>query len=293
MKRDLSGVFTALVTPFKNGEVDFASLKKLVRFQLDGGVNGFVVNGTTAESPTLTPLEVEQIFAFVKAETSGQIPLVMGTGSNSTAATVLATQKAAALGADAALVVVPYYNKPSQRGLFQHFQKVAECSELPVLLYNVPGRTITKLELDTVIELSHLPNIIGIKEATGDVEFAHQLVTKCAPDFLITGGDDGAFLEVMKVGGSGVISVASHILPREFRAWCDRAKKGDWSGREEFQKYIELNAYLYIEANPIPIKSALKMMGVIESAEMRLPLTPLAEPFAAELRQKMLAVGLL
>lgn len=291
--KDFSGVFTALVTPFKKGEIDWPSLKKLLRFQMDGGVQGFVISGTTGESPTLTNDEKRQIFEFVRSETGGKVPLVVGTGTNSTADTVAATQAAAQWGADAALVVVPYYNKPPQRGLFQHYQKIAECSRLPVILYNVPGRTITRLELDTIGELSRLPNVIGIKEATGDIEFGQSVVEACGSKFLVTSGDDGTFLSLVGVGAKGVISVASHILPKEFSTWCQRARGGDMSTVEEFARYNDLNSYLYVEANPIPIKMALHLMGVIDSPELRLPLVQLSEPFTVELKKKMKAVGLL
>lgn len=291
--KDLSGIFTALVTPFKNGDVDYGSLKKLVRFQMDGKINGFVISGTTAESPTLTDREKREIFQFVKSETGGQVPLVMGTGTNSTADTIAATKEAAELGADAALVVVPYYNKPPQRGLFQHYQKVAECSELPVILYNVPSRTITKLELDTIVELSKLPNVIGIKEATGDIEFGRQIAQECGNDFLLTSGDDGTYLDLVKVGGKGAISVASHLMPKEFATWCERARAGETTPREEFMRISDLNNYLYVEANPIPIKAALYLMGLIESPELRLPLVRLSEPYMGELKNKMKAAGLL
>ena len=217
----------------------------------------------------------------------------MGTGSNNTADTVAATRAAASWGADAALVVVPYYNKPPQRGLFQHFQKVAECSELPIILYNVPGRTITRLELDTIVELSRVKNIVGVKEATGDIEFGRELVRECGGDFMVASGDDGTFLNLISVGAQGVTSVASHILPREFSDWCARARKGDSGPLDEFEKYRELNDYLYVEANPIPVKMALHLMGIIESPELRLPMVTLAEPFKAELKNKMTAVGLL
>ena len=289
--KNLTGVFPALITPFKNGEIDWASFKKLIKFQLDGGVSGFVVSGTTAESPTLSPTEKKKLFDYVRAESGGSVPIVMGTGSNSTSETVEATKAAASWGADAALVVVPYYNKPPQRGLFAHFQKVAECSSLPILLYNVPGRTITKLELSTIVELSQLPNIAGIKEATGDLDFGQSIVQECGPDFMVTSGDDGTFIDLIGRGSQGVISVAAHILPKEFSDWCARARKGE-PVREEFQKYKELNDYLYVEANPIPIKMALHLMGVIESPELRLPLVQLSEPFKAELKNKMKAVGL-
>ena len=291
--KDLTGVFTALITPFKNGDIDWASLKKLLRFQLDGGVNGFVVNGTTGESPTLTTKEKQELFNFVRSESGGQVSIIMGTGSNSTADSIVATQAAASWGADAALVVVPYYNKPPQRGLFQHFQKIAECSALPVILYNVPGRTITRLELETITELSHVGNIIGIKDATGDMALGANVAKQAKKGFLLLSGDDGTFINLIGVGGCGVISVASHILPKEFSQWCSRSRMGESSPVAEFARFNDLNNYLYVEANPIPIKMALYLMGVIASPELRLPLTKLSEPFTAELKNKMHEVSLL
>ena len=209
-----SGVFTALITPFKGGAVDWNSLKRLVHAQLDGGIKGFVINGTTAESPVLEESERDEIFRFIRKEVGTEFPLVMGTGSNSTAKTIRDTKRAQELGAAGVLVVVPYYNKPPQRGLFQHFQKVAECTSLPVMLYNVPSRTITRLELDTVVELSRISNIVGIKEASGDIGLAKNLVEQCEPGFLVTSGDDGSFIDLVGAGGRGIISVASHIMPR-------------------------------------------------------------------------------
>lgn len=291
--KDFSGVLTALLTPFKSGAIDWPSLKRLVRFQMDGGVSGFVISGTTGESPTLSEDEKAEIFKFVRTETGGQVPLVMGTGTNSTSDSIEATKAAAKLGADAALVVVPYYNKPPQRGLFQHFQKIAECSDLPVILYNVPGRTITKLELETIKELSRIPKIIGIKEATGDVAFGALVVKSCGANFLVTSGDDGTFIDLIGVGAKGVISVGSHIWPKEFSDWCRRARAGDATPVAEFARIAELNSYLYVEANPIPVKMAVHLMGLIDSPELRLPLARMSEPFAAELKNKMQKVGLL
>ena len=290
--KDFSGVFTALITPFKSGQIDWISVRRLVRAQLDGGIQGLVVCGTTAESPTLSDSEKAELFKFVKAEVAGAVPLVMGTGSNCTASTIEATRAAEGLGADAALVVVPYYNKPPQRGLFQHYQRVAECSSLPVILYNVPSRTITKLEFETIEELSRLPKVIGIKEATGDLEFGRRIVEQCR-GFLLTSGDDGTFLDLIGVGAKGVISVASNILPRQFSSWCERAQRGDSAVLEEFQGFSDLNSYLYVEANPIPVKMAAYLMGLIDSPELRLPLVTLSEPHKAELRSKLQKVGLL
>jgi 4-hydroxy-tetrahydrodipicolinate synthase len=291
--KDLSGVLTALVTPFQKGEVDFASLKKIVRYQLDRGVNGFIISGTTGESPTLTKKEKRDIFECVRAESGGQVPLVVGTGTNSTADSIEATKEAESWGADAALVVVPYYNKPPQRGLFQHFQAIAECSGLPILLYNVPGRTITALEEQTIVELSRLPNIVGVKEATGNIEFDRNLIKQCSPEFVVTSGDDGTFLDLTLVGGKGVISVASHIFPKEFSTWFKRASQGDATTRDEFAELVDLNNYLYVEANPIPIKMALHLMGLIASPELRLPLVELSPSYVGPLKEKMRKAGLL
>lgn len=291
--KDFSGVFTALLTPFKNGAIDWPSLRRLLRAQLDGGINGIVVCGTTGESSTLSEDEKSELFQYIRSEVTGQVPLMMGTGTNCTKKTIEATQKAEKLGADAALVVVPYYNKPPQRGLFQHYQKIAECSSLPIVLYNVPSRTITKLELDTITELSQLPNVIGIKEATGDLEFGRQIVKNSRSGFLLTSGDDGSFLQLIGVGAKGVISVASNFVPKQFSDWCARARKGDATVLDEFAKFTELNNYLYIEANPIPVKMAAHLLGFIDSPELRLPLVTLSEPYKMELKKKIEQAGLL
>ncbi len=294
--KKLEGVFTALVTPFKNGEVDEKSLKKLVRHQLDNGVHGFVVSGTTGESPTLTKEEKKRCFDIVKTESGGKTPIVVGTGTNSTRETVAATQDAEKWGADAVLIVVPYYNKPPQRGLVAHFTEAANATTLPVLLYNVPSRTITALSAESIQTLSKLKNVVGIKEATGDISLGKQIVEACGREFLLTSGDDGTFLKLMEEAGSrGVISVAAHILPKQFSQSCELALKGDHSAANDILgKYSALiSKQLYTEANPIPIKAALAMMGIIESSEMRLPLVAHAEPHLSDLKKMMKDVGIL
>ncbi len=288
------GVFTALVTPFVSGEVDFTSLKSLIKWQLENGVQGFVVNGTTAESPTLTNDEAQQIFNFVKSEVANQVPLIMGTGTNSTRVTIDRTKEASQLGADAALVVVPYYNKPTQRGLFEHFRTVSEFTELPIILYNVPGRTITQLDVDTIKSLSTKPNIMGIKDATGDIEFGKQTLDVCGPGFIVTSGDDGTCMELAGVGGHGVISVCSHVIPQQTREAMDLARSGEMDkSREIFGKFDNLLKHLYIEANPIPVKAALKMMGIIRSDELRLPMTTMSEDLKPGLEQALRDSGVL
>lgn len=269
--KKLKGLVTALITPFDNSKVDFASLERLVEHQLRGGVEGFVINGTTAESPTLTPQERDEIFKKVKSLVPSNFPLWMGTGSNSTEKTVEDSRAAEKLGADALLVVVPYYNKPPQRGLFEHFMKVASATQLPTFLYNVPGRTITSLEVDTIKKLAEHPQIIGIKEATGNIDLAKQIRAACGKEFIMLSGDDGTYDEFMMAGGDGVISVASHVMPQAMKAQKARA-------------HLDLINALFSEANPIPVKMAMHLMGVIKSPECRLPLVTLSESATEKLK---------
>lgn len=288
-----SGVFTALVTPFKNGEVDWTSLKSLVRMQIEGGVQGLVISGTTGESPTISMDETKKIFEFIRGESAGSLHLVVGTGSNCTADTIDATKMAKSWGAEGALVVVPYYNKPSQRGLFEHYSAVAREGGLPVILYNVPGRTITKLELSTIQKLAEVSGIVAIKEATGDLEFGKAISQ--STDLLLSSGDDGTCFGLAGVGGRGVISVISHLIPKEFSQWMKRASAGESEkvSKEFLGKYGALNNALYIEANPIPLKYALWKMGVIASPELRLPLTALDEVHRSNLDALLKQGGLI
>ncbi len=290
--KKFDGIFTALVTPFLKGEVDYNSLKKLVRFQLDQKINGLVISGTTGESPTLSSPEKEKIFSFIKSEVAGQVPLVVGTGSNSTSSSVEASRAAEKWGADAVLVVTPYYNKPPQRGLVEHFKKVAESVALPVILYNVPTRTITAISLETIQTLSRVKNIIGIKEASGDIELGRQIHKSCGPEFLLTSGDDGTWLELCQNGARGTISVLSNIAPRQMVSQLDRLHKKDSAVLSEAKKFNELIRLLFVEANPIPVKAALQMMGVIQSDELRLPLVRLAEEHRKPLQQELEKMGM-
>lgn len=278
--KNFKGVITALITPFQNGEVDYKSLERLVDFQIKEGVQGFVINGTTAESPTLTASERAGIFRFIKERVSSDFPLIMGTGSNSTAKTIEESKDAEKLGADAILVVVPYYNKPPQRGLLEHFKAIADATQIPNILYNVPSRTITFLELETIKKLSEHPNVLGIKEASGNIELDQQIRKACGESFLMLSGDDGTYDEFMAAGGDGVISVASHIMPQVMR---------DQKAREN-RELIDL---LFVEANPIPVKKALHLMGIIQSPECRLPLVTLADVHAEKLKKMMKQKGLI
>lgn len=262
--KKIGGVITALVTPFQNDHVDMISLEKLVQAQVKAGVDGFVINGTTGESPTLTGNERREIFLAIKRMVPNDFLLIMGTGSNSTMKSIEDTKHAEKLGADAVLVVVPYYNKPPQKGLIEHFTAIANATKLPNILYNVPGRTITALELNTIKQLSKHPQIIGIKEASGNVAFAKQIREACGKDFVLLSGDDGTYDEFMKVGGDGVISVASHIFPEAFK-------------QRNVSKYQTLVDYLFKEANPIPVKMALHLMGILQTPDCRLPLVTMSE----------------
>jgi 4-hydroxy-tetrahydrodipicolinate synthase len=286
--KNLKTTFTALVTPFRDGKVDFESLSKLIEQQLAAGVGGFVVNGTTAESPTLEWSEVVEIFNFTKARVGKSIPLIVGTGSNSTKKTIEISQKAEALGADALLVVVPYYNKPPQRGLVAHFEAVASSVGVPVLLYNVPSRTISSLSIESIQKLSQHKNIIGIKEASGNIEFAKEIIKSCGKEFIMLSGDDGTYAEFLQAGGHGVISVASHIIPKAFVSLIE-SQGLDVS----YKSYLPLINLLFCEANPIPVKKALQLMNIIGSAELRLPLCELEELNALKLRGELEKVGLL
>lgn len=292
--KNFRGTFTALVTPFKNDRVDFSSLDRLLKQQLDGGVNGFVVNGTTAESPTLSSNEVVEIFKHVKSFCGDKVPLIMGTGSNNTAKTIEDSKKAEDLGADAILVVVPYYNKPPQRGLYEHFKTVASAVNIPTILYNVPGRTITSLATETIRDLANLPGVIGIKEASGKIDFAQEIIKACGKDFVMLSGDDGTYVEFLGVGGHGVISVASHVIPAQMVQWKKWVEDNQIEkARADINKYINLINLLFVEANPIPVKKALQLMGVIDTATLRLPLVELSPEYAEKLKMEMKRVGIL
>jgi 4-hydroxy-tetrahydrodipicolinate synthase len=294
MSLKLKGVFSALVTPFENGEVDYSSLEKLVDYQVNQGINGLVINGTTAESPTLSAIEVKKIFSIVRAIVGLQFPLILGTGSNSTSKSVEDTRKASELGADAALVVVPYYNKPPQRGIVQHYKAIAKNSDIPVIMYNVPGRTITSMTAETIWELSEVKNILGIKEASGDINFDQKLKSKLQNDFLFLSGDDGTYIDFLKLGGHGIISVMSNIIPKLSVEWTNAVMNGSVSETENtFKKFKNLIDGMYVEANPIPVKWMLYRKGLIKSPEMRLPLIELDSKFHLATEELMIEVGIL
>jgi 4-hydroxy-tetrahydrodipicolinate synthase len=286
------GVFTALITPFKNGAIDYQSLEKLVQFQIQNGVDGFVINGTTAESPNLSHQEIAELFKKVKSWAPKSV-LIMGTGSNSTAKTIEDTKKASELGADAVLVVVPYYNKPSQEGMYQHFKAVAESVDLPIVLYNIKGRTGVNMETDTLLRLAEIKNIVGMKEASGDLKQIKEVIDRTPKEFLVYSGDDGLTLEVMKLGGDGVISVASHIVGPQIKKVLELSlqKKFDEAAKLDLPLQ-DLYKVLFITSNPVPLKAAMQMMG-FNAGGVRLPLVSANENERKQIEAVLAKLGIL
>jgi len=268
------GVITAMVTPFRNGEVDFAAFERLIEYQIAGGVHGVVPVGTTGETSTLTVEEHKEVVRFCVEKVAGRVKVIAGAGSNNTAEAVELAAHAKAVGADAVLVVAPYYNKPSQEGLYQHFKAINDSVEIPVMLYNVPGRTVVDLSNDTIVRLSKLPNIVGIKDATGDLERMSQLRITVEKPFAFISGDDPTFLGYMAHGGHGVISVSSNIAPAACVALYNAAAQGAFDTALNWQdKLITLDKVLFADSSPSPTKYGLSRLGLC-SEEVRLPITP-------------------
>ena len=281
------GVLTALVTPFLDGKVDFPSLEKLVDQQIQAGINGLLVCGTTGESCTLDENEKLQVLDFVCEKAKGRVPILFGSGSNNTKKTMDLNDKACKLAIDALLVVVPYYNKPPQEGLRTHFKTIADEAKKPILLYNVPGRTVTNLNPETIVELSKHPNIVGIKEAFSDINNFSKYKSLVPKDFSLLSGDDESCVSFCLFGGHGVISVCSHLAPIQMMDWMKRARNKDESVRNEFKQQHVWIKKLYTTSNPIPIKAALKARGVITSKEVRLPLVPLDDALEKDLLETL------
>ena len=279
----LQGTYTALVTPFNQGEVDFDRLTKNVEFQIEHGVNGVVPVGTTGESPTLSHAEHQAVIAKTIEVVAGRCQVIAGTGSNSTTEALSLTQHAAGQGADMALMVNPYYNKPRQEGLYRHFMTVADAVDIPICLYNIPGRTNVTMSADTVVRLYEHPNIVAIKEATGSLDLTSEIAHAC--DIAIISGDDSMTLPLMSVGGVGVISVLSNLLPEKVKAVVDAAAAGDFATAK--QRHLELfglcKGCLTLATNPIPIKAAMQIAGT-DTGEVRLPLTELEDEGRVKLK---------
>ncbi|HUW23034.1 MAG TPA: 4-hydroxy-tetrahydrodipicolinate synthase [bacterium] len=272
-----SGSFVALVTPFKNNRVDVEKLKELVEFHIKKGTSGIVPCGTTGESPTLSHEEHRLVIETVVKAVNGRIKVIAGTGSNNTNEAIELTRFAKEVGADGCLVITPYYNKPTQNGLYLHFKKIAETVDIPIIMYNVPGRTGTNMISSTAAKLSKIKNIIGLKEASGNITQVSQIVRECGEEFDVLSGDDTMTFPILAVGGKGVISVAANIAPAAVVGLVEAFNKGDINkSRKMHLKMLPLFEAMFYETNPIPVKTSMNLMGMI-SEEIRLPLCKMSE----------------
>jgi 4-hydroxy-tetrahydrodipicolinate synthase len=284
----LKGSLVAIVTPMHaDGSLDIDSLRKLIDFHIQQGTDGIVIVGTTGESPTVDFDEHCQLIRTTVEQVDGRIPVIAGTGANCTREAIELTQQAKDAGADACLLVAPYYNRPTQEGLYQHFRAVAEAVDIPQLLYNVPGRTGCDIANDTAMRLAEIPNIVGIKDATANIERGTDLLRRAPPGFAVYSGDDATTLALLLLGGQGVISVTANVAPKLVHDMCMAAFAGNVKlAREINLKLFPLHQKLFVEANPIPVKWALSEMGLIQPG-LRLPLTPLAAQYHDTLRAAM------
>jgi 4-hydroxy-tetrahydrodipicolinate synthase len=281
---NLQGAMTALVTPFKNGKVDEPALESLIEFQISEGIHALVICGTTGESPTLSHEEHDGVIEQSVKIARGRVPIIAGTGSNNTIEAVRLTRHAEKVGADAVLVVAPYYNKPTQEGLYQYFREVAQSTGLPLLVYNIPGRTGVNVLPDTLGRLREIKNMVGIKEASGSLQQASEVLHRCGNDFILLSGDDGITLPMMAIGGRGAISVASNVLPKRVAQMVEAALSNRWEeARAIHYELLPWAIHLFCETNPIPIKAALAMIGKI-GEEIRSPLTPASPSTREKLR---------
>ncbi len=284
----LQGSFVAIVTPMQeDGALDLEALRSLIDFHVDQGTDAIVVVGTTGESPTVDFDEHCLLIRTTVEHTAGRIPVIAGTGANSTQEAIELTEQAKALGANAALLVTPYYNKPTQAGLYQHYRAVAEAVDIPQIIYNVPNRTACDIANDTTLHLAQIPNIVGIKDATGSIERGTDLLLRAPEDFAVYSGDDASCLSLMLLGGRGVISVTANVAPKLMHQMCMLAIAGNAKeSRAINAKLFALHQKLFVEANPIPVKWVLQEMGLI-GAGIRLPLVPLSPEHQDALRSAM------
>lgn len=284
------GSIVAIVTPFKNGKVDEKTLVKLVDYQIKSGTDGIVPVGTTGESPTLSYKEHERVIEIVVKAVGGRVPVIAGTGSNSTDEAIFLTKFAKKVGADGALLVVPYYNKPTQEGMFRHFEAIAKAVDIPIVLYNIPGRTGVTMTPETVARLAKIPTIVAIKESTGSMDQASHILSLC--DITVLSGDDSLTLPLLALGAKGVISVIANILPSEVSDMVSTFFAGNLAKAQELHtKMFPLCRAVFIETNPIPIKKAMKLLGMC-SDELRLPLCPMQPQNEKALKQAMREYGL-
>lgn len=287
------GSIVALVTPFRDGKVDEKALRELVEFQITGGTDGIVPCGTTGESPTLDHDEHKRVIDIVIETTNKRVPVIAGTGSNSTDEAVSLTKHAKKAGADAALIVLPYYNKPTQKGMIAHCRAIADAAELPLILYNIPGRTGSNMLPETLAQLADHPYIVGMKEATGNLEQMTQDIILCGDKLSFLSGDDTLTLPLMSVGGRGIISVVANIVPKDVSDMTRAFLGGDWKrARELHLKLFPLSQSMFVETNPIPVKTALAMMGKCQE-EFRLPLCTMTDANRKKLEASLKSYGLI
>ncbi|MGB9621101.1 MAG: 4-hydroxy-tetrahydrodipicolinate synthase [Brevinematia bacterium] len=292
----LRGSMVALVTPFKGGrDIDWETLEYLVEFHIENGTNVIVPCGTTGESPTLSYEEHVKVIEFVVKKVKGRVPVLAGTGTNSTHESIYFTNEAKRVGADAALVIAPYYNKPTQRGLVEHFTAISkETGGFPIVAYNVPSRTVINIEPLTLAEIvKKNPNVIGVKEASGNIRQCMDILEFVdKPNFLLISGDDGINLPILKIGGVGAISVTANLVPKDVSEMINSYLNGDVNKAEDIDRRLQiLNRVLFLETNPIPIKKALQLAGILKDGSLRLPLTDLSEQNTEKLKDYMRKYG--
>ncbi|MBI4644678.1 MAG: 4-hydroxy-tetrahydrodipicolinate synthase [Deltaproteobacteria bacterium] len=289
----LKGAITAIVTPFKNGRLDEEAYRQLIERQIEGGIHGLVPCGTTGESPTLSHAEHKRVVEILIDQVKKRVPVIAGSGSNNTAEALELTKHAEAAGADYALMITPYYNKPTQEGLYQHYKTVAGAVKIPIVVYNVPGRTSLNLLPETMARLAQIPNIVGLKDATGDLKQGAKTLELCGDKITVLSGDDFTTLPLLCVGGQGVISVVSNVVPADMAGMCNAFFKGDLDGaRKLHYKMWPLIEAMFYETNPTPVKTAMKLLGKI-TGEVRQPLCPMSEANESKLRQVMQKYGLI
>jgi 4-hydroxy-tetrahydrodipicolinate synthase len=277
----------AVITPFKDGAIDVAAFERLVGFHVDNGAAAIVPCGSTGESATLSHAEHLELIRLAVKVVRGRVPVIAGTGSNATAEAIALTQGARDAGAAAALLISPYYNKPTQEGIYQHYRAIAEATAFPLIVYNIPGRTASKIEATTIARLAELEHIVGLKEATGSLDEVQEVIRLCGDRIDVYSGDDSLTLPIMAVGGVGVISVVANVMPRQSADMIEASLAGDWDrARRQHYELLPLMRALFLETNPVPVKAALAAMGYCRD-ELRAPLLPMSEPARARLHETL------
>jgi 4-hydroxy-tetrahydrodipicolinate synthase len=288
-----TGAMTAIVTPMRGGSPDYAALEQLVNEQIEGGIEGLVAVGTTGESATLSVPEHLEVIKQTLRFADGRVPVIAGAGGNATAEAVALSKASEAAGAQALLQVTPYYNKPTQEGLFRHFEAIAAATSLPIIVYNVPGRTSCDMLPSTVARLAELPTIVAVKESTGDMRRASDILELCGTKIKVLSGDDFTSFPLLALGGHGMISVVANVLPGPVARMCKAAREGDWdTARKEHFAIMPLSKLLFVESNPIPVKAAMHLLGKM-AKDIRLPLTEASEETCERLRAQLKLEGLL